>query len=205
MVKEIRLYIEGGDSSESKKDLRKAFRAFIKNLDDLAKRLSISLQIIFCGSDELTYKDFKTGLAKNPDSFNILLVDSDSLVTQPSWTHLATQEKRKSWDCLGTDHSHCHLMVQEMEAWFLADIETLKKYYGQGFNEHAIPTTKNIEQIEKGRVVMALETATRNTKKGKYHKTRHAPPILERLDATKVCEAAPHCKRLFKTLTEKMN
>ncbi len=48
-------------------------------------------------------------------------------------------------------------------------------------------------------VLNGLEEATRDTKKGKYHKTRHAPDLLERMDAAKV-RAAAACNRLFVAL-----
>lgn len=205
MVTEIRLYVEGGDRKESKKDLRKGLRAFLKEVDDLAKQRGVGFQVIFCGSDEFTFKDFKNGMAIYPASFNVLLVDSDGPVTQSPWNHMKTQEKRKNWDPAGIDDIHCHLMVQEMEAWFMADVDALKSFYGQGFNENSLPQNQNVEQIDKSRIVAGLESATKETSKGKYHKTIHAPAILGKLKSSKVRKAAPHCERLFQTLTEKMS
>ena len=41
-------------------------------------------------------------------------------------------------------------MVECMEAWFLADRAALLRFYGQGFNENALPaTTTNPEQVRK--------------------------------------------------------
>ena len=91
-----------------------------------------------------------------------------------------------------------------MEAWFIADLETLKKFYGQGFKENAIPKNANVETIAKDNLESTLKTATANTTKGEYHKIKHAYKLLELLDVDKVCQASPYCDRLFTTLTAKM-
>lgn len=58
-------------------------------------------------------------------------------------------------------------MVQAMEAWFIADVETLKKFYGNGFKENSLPKTSNVEIITKDSLEPSLKNATRNTTKGK--------------------------------------
>jgi hypothetical protein len=50
----------------------------------------------------------------------------------------------------------------------------------------------------------SLARATRDTRKGEYHKTRHAPLILERLDAAKVRGRARHCERLFSVIEQQL-
>jgi hypothetical protein len=54
-------------------------------------------------------------------------------------------------------------------------------------------------------VLDSLKQATRQTQKGRYHKTQHAPRILESLDPTKVRRAAPNCDRLFRELLAKLD
>lgn len=91
-----------------------------------------------------------------------------------------------------------------MEAWFIADIDTLKKFYGQGFKEDSIPKNPNVEQIDKDALEPSLKAATRNTTKGEYQKIQHASQLLG-LDVTKVRTASRHCERLFTTLAEIIN
>jgi hypothetical protein len=83
-------------------------------------------------------------------------------------------------------------MVQAMEAWFIADIDTLKKFYGQGFRETSIPRNLNVEKIDKDSLEPSLKEATRNTVKGEYQKIQHASELLELLNVTK-------CERLLTT------
>ena len=91
-------------------------------------------------------------------------------------------------------------MAQTMEAWFVADIVSLKRYYGARFNPTPIPNNLDVEQIPKNALESSLKAATRNTQKGEYHKIRHASDILELLDTRTVLSAARHCHRLFETL-----
>jgi hypothetical protein len=202
VVAEIRLYVEGGNNSESRKDFRKGLRTFLKELDELAKERGCKLELIFCGNNQSTHEDFKRGLDDHPWAFNALLVDADHPVTDESpWAHL---KMHLGWDAAGTDDSHCHLMAQAIEAWLIADVEKLKEFYGRDFNAQAIPRAQDVEQVEKSRLEAALDAATRRTSKGKYHKTRHAPKLLGMIEPRKVREAARHCERLFVTLEEKL-
>ena len=95
-------------------------------------------------------------------------------------------------------------MVQTMEAWFLADIDALRQYYGKKLQESAIPKNPNVEEIDKTRLESSLEAATRHTSKGQYHKTRHASKLLELLDVDKVRKASQYCDCFFTTLAKIM-
>ena len=96
-------------------------------------------------------------------------------------------------------------MVQTMEAWFIADIDTLKKFYGQGFRENLIPKNPNLEKIDKDSLVQCLKEATRNTKsKGEDQKIQHASELLKQLNAAKIRRASQYCDRFFTTLAQIM-
>ncbi|HUT03701.1 MAG TPA: DUF4276 family protein [bacterium] len=95
-------------------------------------------------------------------------------------------------------------MVQTMEAWFVADKDALSRFYGQGFRKTALPRNPKVEEINKDELNSSLSKATKNTKAGEYHKTRHGPKILELLDAAEVRDAAPHCEQLFQVLEKQV-
>ena len=106
----------------------------------------------------------------------------------PRWRRLRTPERK-----------HAHWMIQAMEAWFLADREAIRRYYGQQLRERGLPGAgSTVEDI--GNPASALRTATRDTRKGRYHKTQHAPELLESVNVGKVRSNAPACERLFTTL-----
>ncbi|MEM7716577.1 MAG: DUF4276 family protein [Cyanobacteria bacterium P01_A01_bin.68] len=204
MVKEIRIYIEGGgDSNNTKALIRKGFSQFFEELVQLARNKNIKWNITVCGSRNNAFRDFKNALKSHRDAFNLLLVDSEAPVNQnnTSWEHLS---KRDNWTPPEIDNSHCHLMVQTMEAWMIADIETLKQFYGKGFKENAIPKTSDVENIDKSTLTSSLKEATRNTSKGEYQKIKHAAKLLEILDVEKVRQASFHCNRLFEILEAMM-
>jgi hypothetical protein len=91
-------------------------------------------------------------------------------------------------------------MVHAVESWLLADPQILSEYYGANFRTKAIPARQDVEAIEKRDVMAALERATEGTQKGRYHKTRHCPDLLERIRPDLVRARARHCDRLFTTL-----
>lgn len=201
MKREILIYIEGAEKGPAANRLRTGFRAFLAPLYELAQQKGIKLHPpIMCGSGIEAYKDFQTGLRSNKQAINILLVDAEKPVTEniSAWAHL-------NCDSLGLDDSHCHLMVQTMEAWLIADKAALAEFYQQGFNQNALPQNPRVEEVSKTDLLDGLRRATEKTSKGRYHKTIHAPEILKRLDVAKVRQAASHCERLFQTLTEKMS
>ncbi len=88
-----------------------------------------------------------------------------------------------------------------MEAWLIADVQTLKTYYGQSFQENALPKHDDIEKVDKQTLNSSLEKATHNTTKGSYHKIRHGTKILEQLNSDVVRKKAAHCDRLINTIT----
>ena len=203
MVNEIRLYVEGGgDSNDTKARMREGFDGFLQELKALARTKRIKWQIIACGRRNKAFSAFETALETHPDAFNVLLVDAEGPVHTYPWQHV---QSRGGWRISGIDDEHCHLMVQMMEAWLIADRETLVRFYGQGFGENAIPKHSNVEQVAKSMLEPALKAATRNTSKGEYHKIRHGCKLLTHLDSARVRRAAPHCERLFTILVEKMS
>lgn len=201
MVGEIRIYVEGGgESRRLQSPLREAFGAFFREPIDRARLQEIRWYLVACGSRSDTFSDFMKALESHPDAFNLLLIDSEEPIMpkQGKWDHL---KQRDNWTAPKIDDEHCHFMVCMMEAWIVADVDALTKYYGQGFSANSIPGNKNVEEIPKQILVTSLKNATRHTKtKGEYEKARDAPHLIRKLDAVKVREAAPHCERLFNTL-----
>lgn len=203
MVKEIRIYVEGGgDGANTKALIKGGFNIFLKELRQIARSKQIGWEIIICGSRNNAFRNFKNALKTHQDAFNVLLVDSEAPVNKTPWEHL---KFRDNWDSPGVDDEHCHLMVQVMESWFVADIDALRQFYGQGFKENAIPGNLNVENINKLDLEVTLNKATKDKSKGKYHKIQHGAKLLEQVEAAKVRTIAPHCDRFFTTLAQKMD
>lgn len=125
----------------------------------------------------------------------------------------ATGKKRKGSDGISADNcdkpseasdEDCHLMVESMESWFLADSAVLSEYYGQGFNKNSLPKNPDIEKIKKTTVIASLSEATQNTRKGRYSMGNHSFEILGNIDPRCAIDKSPWAKRFIVLLSEKM-
>jgi hypothetical protein len=193
----VRIYVEGGFEG-SKNNCRRAFANFLGKVVRPG-----SFRVIASGSRTEAFQNFCSALRDHPGEYVVLLVDSETAVTAGPWRHLNTSEGDKWTRPNGAGDDQAHLMVQVMEAWFLADQQTLSSYYGQGFLQKSLPRQKNIEKVDKERVFETLRHASKHTQKGTYHKTRHGFELLELIDPTLVRSASRHADNLFALLERK--
>ncbi len=198
----IKIYVEGGgDTNALKTKCRQGFSEFFRKAG-LEGRMP---RVVASGSRQAAFNDFCTAMEKAAnDEFIVLLVDSEDVVATDDklWSHL---KDRDNWDKpVNTTDENVHLMVQCMEAWFLADKDNLAAFFGQQFNANALPTREDVENIVKPDLYTRLKNATRLCeKKGRYGKGRHSFDILAQIDPAKVMEVSPYAKRLIDTLREK--
>jgi hypothetical protein len=191
----VLIYVEGGHHGQTKTACRQAFRRFFEKVIPPG-----SFQVRASGDRASTFHDFRAALKKHANDYVILLVDSEEAVTTGCWQHLRTRVGDEWHQPAGTVDDQVHLMVQVMEAWFLADKSTLIAYYGQGFRDRSLPGQPNVELISKQEVFKILEHASKPTQKGEYHKTRHAFDLLEEIEPSRVRAASQHASRLFAVL-----
>ena len=143
MVKSIQIFVEGGGSGKARAQLRTGLGRFLK-------KVGVTCRIVACGGRDAAFDDWKRAtLSSQRGEIKLLLVDSEEPVVAgfTPWRHLGTTDP--SWQAPAESESQCHLMVQTMEAWFLADPEALAAYYGQHFGAKALPGRENVEQIAK--------------------------------------------------------
>jgi hypothetical protein len=206
----VKLYVEGGGAATLKTACREGFASFITKAG-----LERRPRVVACGSRSDAYDSFCTAIANGEDA--MLLVDSEAAVPsalQPDddkstwlpWQHLEKREGdgwKKPQKSADTD---CHLMVQIMETWLLADRDTLKSFYANGFKENKLPATgRPIEDISKAEVYRALKEATADCKnKAPYDKGEHSFKLLAQIDAVKVTQESPWAARFIEELKKKM-
>lgn len=191
----VRIYVEGGFQGSTKNNCREAFRSFLEKT--IPPR---SFTVIASGSRHDAFEDFRDALKRHPEDYNLLLVDSEEPVKGGAWQHLRDRPGDHWHRPTTASEDQAHLMVQVMESWFLAHKEVLIDYYGQGFLAGSLPGQPNIELIAKQDVFNALQHASRKTKKGEYHKTRHGFDLLELIDPKRVRAASHHAERLLAVL-----
>lgn len=195
-----KIFVEGGGDHNDA--LRSECRRAFKKLLEKAGFKGRLPQAIPCGGRRNAYEQFCTAIDGGEIS-SILLVDSEApVVTDDPWQHVA-QRPGDGWRKPdGATAAHLHLMVQCMEAWFLADRRALREYFGQGLQETALPAeTLGPEDVRKRDLFSKLKQATRRVKtKGAYDKGRHSFKLLERLDPDLVRKTCPWAERFFVTL-----
>jgi hypothetical protein len=218
VVKQIAFFVEGEEDPRDSRDemkLRRTFHKVFEELGALADARGIRLQFRLYGTRRKAYEKFRESLEKDGsvDVFQVLLVDSEAPVAcndplaEPGacWQHLETRSADRWERPEGAGDEQCQLMVQAIEAWLLADPEALRQFYGrQGFRSNALPRRRDVEDIPTSEHLKCLEAATRDTRKGSYHKVKHLSPLLSRLDIKKVRERAPFCNRIFFTLARRI-
>ncbi len=208
----VKVYVEGGgDSNALRTACREGFSEFFKKAG-LAGKMP---RIVACGSRRDAYESFCTAIDKGEDA--LLLVDSEAPVaaifqntdeesTWQPWGHLLRRVGDQWPKPVKAKDLQCHLMVQCMESWFLADRNALKSFFGQGFNESRLPAEANaIENITKDQIFSSLANATSACKtKAKYGKGEHSFKLLANINSTEIISASPWAKRLVEELKKKM-
>ncbi len=208
----VTIYVEGGGVGDpSLTKCRRGFREFFKRLlpgKDCVK-------VWPCGGRGEAFRNFTVALKTlKPGDFVILLVDSEGPV-EPSvspWDYLKDNKADQWKRPVTADDDQAHLMVQCMEAWFMADREAVVKYFDAGLKTDHLPPPVNgdIEGISKAKIDDSLDKAARKfnkargTKKQGYDKVEDGFPLLEVIDPKKVCEASKHARRLRETLESKL-
>jgi len=208
----VKLFVEGGgDSNALRTACREGFTTFITKAG-LAKRP----RVVACGSRTEAFDSFCTAITHGEES--LLLVDSEAAVPdacqQPAdnpmawkpWTHLRLRPGDGWTPPEAASDADCHLMAQCMETWFLADRDTLARFFGHGFRTKDLPDAANpIESVAKTEIYRALERATRDCKtKNAYGKGEHSFKLLAAIDPAKVTATSPWAKRFVDSLKAKM-
>lgn len=179
----IAIYIEGGgDSRDGKAQLRQGFEALLEPQKSAARIRRLRWKLVLCGGRNATFDAFQHATATAVSEIVVLLVDAESPVataTPPG--RVAHLKTRDGWNLDGVPADRVHLMTQCMEAWIVADPETLAAFYGKDFHRGALPKRSVLDHEPKATVYASLEAATKHTQKGSYGKIKHASELLMRM------------------------
>jgi hypothetical protein len=201
---DVVLYVEGGGDSAS---LRAACRqAFAEFFSKTALGSTRRPSVVACGGRNAALEAFGTALLQGKNA--LLLVDSEDPVDQVNqgplsekfkpWHHL---KQRDGWEQPRRARDEdCHLMVQCMESWFVADWLAVAAFFARDFETKHKPT-QTVEDIPKADVYEALLRATvRCAPKGRYGKGAHSFKLLGLISPVLVCAASPWAMRLLDEL-----
>ena len=128
---------------------------------------------------------------------NLLLVDAEDRVADYGkvWDHLKTRDR---WENPGVGDDKAHLMVCTMESWFVADRETLTKYFHKPIA--SVSDYANVEGVSKEAVEAQMKKVSAGPGYHTYEKIRDGIGLLHKTRAAIVQAKAPHCRRLFEAL-----
>jgi hypothetical protein len=206
----VKLFVEGGGNSNALRSAcREGFTKFIT-----AAGIRKRPRIVACGSRNDAFDSFSTAVRNGEEA--MLLVDSEAAVSaacqqgEPeNWTPWVHLQQRRGDEWIKPDEasdSQCHLMVECMESWFMADRATLTQFFAQGFKEVALPAqNRAIETVRKADIYAALKRATSASKKGEYGKGDHSFKLLAEINPAKVTGASPWAKRFIDELQKVMD
>lgn len=186
----VKVYVEGG-GDHNKDTIKRCNEGFSSYCQQLAPAHR-NPRIVACGGRKQAFDRFITAVRNaEPGEIYVLLVDAEGPVNSNFPTqHLHTRE---NWVFPQLGCHQVFLMVQAMEAWFLADREVLAAFYDGGFLANSLPgSPTNIEAVLKVDLEPKLKHASKQTRKGEYHKTRHGFDLLGKINPDKVGNASPH-------------
>lgn len=186
----VRIYVEGGgNNKDTLKRCNEGFARYCQKIAPANRRP----RIVACGGRQQAFDKFQIAVRNSePDEICVLLVDSEGPVHAAAIQHL---RERDGWQFPALDRHRVFLMVQAMEAWFLADRATLAAFYNGGFLANSLPGNTNIESVEKDHLEPILKHASKPTAtKGEYHKTKHGFALLELVEPDIVGKASSHAK-----------
>ena len=208
MSASLAIYVEGGGKGRGKGGAAAQFRigmsAFLSSVKTAARRKCIHWRVVACGTRRAAYDSFVDACRREPEAFNVLLVDSEEpvAITVKPWAHLGSRPDDK-WSPPGRgEDRQCQLMVACMEAWFLADPKGLEAHYGGNFDRSKLPSVERTEGLTKADIFSALKKAAQNTPAGGYEKIRDGARLLEKVNPGEVRKHCRWCERLFATLEE---
>jgi len=197
-LSEIAIYAEGGDTAEQRAQLRQGFDGLLDNAKSKARAKKVRWKLTPSGGRQATYEAFINAVHTNPGAINVLLVDSETLVTTyagavvaDAVVRVAHLTQRDKWVLTEVPAERVHLMAQCMETWIVADPAALEEFYGKKFASRALPSRPMLEEEPKRDVYDKLAKATRETQKGEYHEISHASQLLQKIDPAKVAQRCP--------------
>lgn len=195
----VKIYVEGGgDAKALKRKCREGFSTLLAKAGFEGRMPSI----VACGGRNDAYDSFKTALRAQlkTNVTPILLVDSEGafVIGADIWAYL---DARDGWSRpTGCSDDDVHLMVQCMESWLIADPNALAEHFGKGFNKGSLPKHAQPEQLDKPRLIPAIEKAIRQCAKKRYDKGSDSFAILARCDPAELRTKMPFFNRLCERL-----
>lgn len=206
----IKIFVEGGGATnaDGRGELRVAFDTLIGVQKEAARKKRMKWDTVFCGGRSETADEFAKAVKGKDADFVVLVVDAEDDVASATPSHPTPAERvkhletRDGWteQLKKATSEQVHLMTRCMEAWIVADEEKLEEFYGKGFQKNALPKRKVLDEEPKRSLYAAIDKATKDTKKGRYGKVKHASALLKMVRPVRVAERCVSFQQLTRWL-----
>ena len=179
------------------KNLKQGLRQLLGEYVTVARVKRIKFNLISAGSRTEAMKDFLRYCRTNPSDLNVLLIDSEGPVnsTAGAIRSLRSMDLWKSG--IACDDNQVHLMVQAMEAWFIADPGALASHFGNAFNTNVLPSPQNAESVAPSELLTLIKRGlSQGRRRRTYDKVSDGMKLLQLVDENTVRANCPHFRRL---------
>ena len=191
MVAEVTIHFEG--HSNLRPGFHKLFEPHVNN----ARQQRIRFKLIAGGSRTEAVKDFLRSCRSQPSNVNVLLIDSEGPISDTA-SAIQSLRTQNFWDgSVACDDDQVNLMVQAMEAWFIADPQALINHFGQDFDIKVLPSPQNAESVAPGDLTTAIRHGLRHSGRRRYDKVIDGVKLLQLIDHVEVGQYCRHFKRLM--------
>ena len=198
MVAEVTIHFEGHSN------LRPGFHKLFEPHVNHARQQRIRFKLIAGGSRTEAVKDFQRSCRSQPSNVNILLIDSEGPIPDTA-SAIQSLRAQRFWDgSVACDDDQVNLMVQAMEAWFIADPQALVNHFGQDFSIKALPSPQNAESVSPSDLTTAIHEGLRNSGRRRYDKVTDGVKLLQLIDRVKVGQYCQHFQRLMDYLSRQI-
>ncbi len=178
------IYIEGGARGADSKHVNiRCIEAFHK----LLGRMEFSgrqPKLVASGGRAAVFRDFRSAHKATEADFIAMWIDSEEPISNinAAWAHLENVKTVTKWDRPdGALDEQVLFMTTCMETWILADRETMREHFRQGFNENQLPAMNAIEGRSRDDVQARLVSATKNCQNA-YEKGKRSYVIVGKLN-----------------------
>lgn len=178
------IYIEGGTHGADSKHVNiRCTEAFHKLLDRMGFT-GRQPKLVAGGGRDSVFRDFRTAHTAAKTDFIAMWIDSEEPLSDidAAWAHLKNVTTVTKWDRPdGALDEQVLFMTTCMETWIIADRETMREHFRQGFNENQLLAVNAIEGRSRDDVQARLMNATKNCQNA-YEKGKRSYAIVGKLN-----------------------
>lgn len=153
-----------------------------------------------------TIRDFLRYCSIEPSSLNVLLIDSEGPVTDTDKYIRDSLRSLSVWDGgVSCSDEQLHLMVQAMEAWFVADPQSLSRRFGQNYSTRHLPSPESAETVSAADLLTAIRRGLPQSRRRRgYDKVSDGVELLRLIDQGVVSRHCGHFRRLWAFLDKRI-